>query len=123
MPIERFLFTLSPEPEVGYIVDKSPGLNLSDFSFQYVRTRPLGEHVYWLPSEQLIVVQKVEKTYEFPDKPEGMQGREGVWNSAVLCPINEYLRLTRPETLLKQYLTPKGSMERVNQTIRRHHIE
>ena len=109
MPIERYLFALLPED--GYTVRKTMGLNnVSDSSIEYLRRCPVSdkEYVYWLPDEQMVVVQRVEKNYEFPDMPLGEQGRGGVWNSAALIPINDYLRLTNPVEILSQYLVPKS---------------
>lgn len=99
MPIERYLYALLPSGE--YILDYTSGLDgFCDETLEYIRTREVGSHVYWLPLEQCVVRQLVEST-------DDRSGREGVWNSAAIIPINEYLQLTDPYALLEPYLIVK----------------
>jgi len=96
LPIERYLYALLPN---GYtVLDYTEGLEaFSDQQREYLRTRPIGETVYWLPLEQYVVHQRVTPS-------EDDTGRLGVWNTAVLIPIQEYLQLTHPRRLLAPYL-------------------
>jgi hypothetical protein len=96
LPIERYLYALLPSGHT--VLDYTEGIEaFSDQQREYLRTRPIGEHDYWLPHEQYIVHQRVEPV-------EDDAGRIGVWNTAALIPIQEYLQRTHPQILLSPHL-------------------